>query len=397
MDLRSHYPYSLMNNGLVAAYPSLPHNVTADVAVIGAGISGALVAYALKDDASCVVIDRRHAGMGSTAASTSLLQYEIDTPITKLQHMVGLEHAVRSYMLCSDSIFRLQEISGEVGNPFALVPSLQYASYNKHVADLHDEYQLRRKHGFDIRWLTDTDMERLYGFRAPAAVLSEAGASVDAYMLTHLLLQHCAQAGHAVFDNTTVTRITHGKGRVVLHTDTGHTVSARRLVIACGYESLQYIPKQVATIHSTYAFVTEPFCAKDFWHRRSLIWETKMPYLYMRVTDDDRIIAGGLDDNFYNPHHRDALVKRKAALLARKVNKLFPAINTRPDFSWAGAFAATKDGLPYIGMYHGIPNTYFALGFGGNGITFSVVAADIIRDGVLGRKNRDAKLFGFDR
>jgi len=72
-------------------------------------------------------------------------------------------------------------------------------------------------------------------------------------------------------------------------------------------------------------------------------------------------------------------------------------IPLKPDFSWAGAFATTKDGLPYIGTIPERPNTYFALGFGGNGITFSVIAAEILRDLIQGKKNENAKLFMFNR
>jgi glycine/D-amino acid oxidase-like deaminating enzyme len=64
---------------------------------------------------------------------------------------------------------------------------------------------------------------------------------------------------------------------------------------------------------------------------------------------------------------------------------------------WAGTFAETADGLPYIGTVPEFPHGYFALGYGGNGITFSLVAARIIRDAFTGRPNADAGLFGFER
>lgn len=72
-------------------------------------------------------------------------------------------------------------------------------------------------------------------------------------------------------------------------------------------------------------------------------------------------------------------------------------INLKADFSWAGAFGVTKDGLPYIGAIPERPHTYFALGYGGNGITFSVIAAEIIRDMLLKKKNENAHLFDFNR
>ena len=40
---------------------------------------------------------------------------------------------------------------------------------------------------------------------------------------------------------------------------------------------------------------------------------------------------------------------------------------------------------------------WLALGYGGNGITFSLIAANLIRDGILGRKNSDEEVFGFGR
>ncbi len=49
------------------------------------------------------------------------------------------------------------------------------------------------------------------------------------------------------------------------------------------------------------------------------------------------------------------------------------------------------------GPYKLLPNSYFSLGFGGNGITFSLIAAEIITDMLLGKENADAKIFAFER
>ena len=87
----------------------------------------------------------------------------------------------------------------------------------------------------------------------------------------------------------------------------------------------------------------------------------------------------------------------KAKALEQAFRKLFPAIHFRTDFKWAGTFASTKDGLPYIGCLPNKPHTYFALGFGGNGITFSVLAAQIITRMALGLQDDDARLFNFNR
>ena len=66
-------------------------------------------------------------------------------------------------------------------------------------------------------------------------------------------------------------------------------------------------------------------------------------------------------------------------------------------YPWAGTFAETKDGLAYIGSVPDFPRYLFALGFGGNGITYGAIAAEIIRDQLLQRPNAAARLFRFDR
>ena len=150
-------------------------------------------------------------------------------------------------------------------------------------------------------------------------------------------------------------------------------------------------------LDATYAIASEPFSENKFWYKNALIWETATPYLYLRTTSDNRILMGGKDIPFSNPDKRDSLLIQKAKSLEQSFSKLFPGMLFKTDFKWAGTFASTKDGLPYIGSIPQRPNTYFALGFGGNGITFSAVAANIIKDLLMGKKNRDAALFRFDR
>jgi glycine/D-amino acid oxidase-like deaminating enzyme len=184
---------------------------------------------------------------------------------------------------------------------------------------------------------------------------------------------------------------------VELLTGDNKRIKARKLVIACGYESQRYIPKPIQDLRSTFVIISEPHGKKEFWYKNSLIWETKNPYLYLRTSSDNRILVGGKDISSSDPLKRDKLLYSKAKFLERSFSRLFPAIPFRTDFKWAGSFASTKDGLPYIGSIVQRPHTYFALGLGGNGITFSVIAAKIIRDMLIGKKNDDGKIFSFDR
>jgi glycine/D-amino acid oxidase-like deaminating enzyme len=400
MNLRSPYPYWLLRHGIINSYPSLTTDLKTEIVIMGAGISGALVANQLcQEGYKVVIVDRRHAAMGSTAASTSLLQYEIDKPLHELIDLVGEKKAVKSYLLCRQAIFDIKKMCERLGDPafFSQKPSFQFASFNKHVAALEKEYAAREQAGFSVQWLDQKTILKKFGFSKPAGILSVDGAETDAYKITHSLLEKWMPKGLQVYDNTEVAGIRHHKREVELITADKKKIRCKKLIIACGYESQQYIPKKVQELQATYAICSEPYTQKKFWYRNSLIWETARPYLYLRTTNDNRILIGGKDIPYSNPAKRDALINQKADSLQKSFSKIFPGIPFKTDFKWAGTFASTKDGLPYIGSIRQRPHTYFALGFGGNGITFSAIAANMIRDILAGKKNADADIFSFDR
>lgn len=400
MDLQSGYPYSLIRYGLPYDYPRLNGNIRTDVAVIGGGISGALTAYRLAEAGiPCIVLDARTIGLGSTCASTSLLQYEIDMPLCRLTEMIGAEGAGAAYTLCAQAIDALEQICRRVRcDLFERRHSLFLASYKKDIALLEAEYDARRRLGLKVALWDSSTVEKHMGFTAPAAIYSSKGAQVDAYMLTHALHQYNLRKQVQVYDRTPVVGMDHTSRGVTLRTAQGHRVKARNVVVATGYEALQYVKEPVLQLRSTYAVVSENLSPQpQYWHRNCLIWETKDPYLYLRTTPDHRIMVGGRDEPFYDPQRRDRLIAGKARALARDVKARFPQIPFVPEFRWAGTFGSTADGLPYIGAYRRMPHTYFALGFGGNGITFSEIAAGIVRDLILGKKSPYARIFSFER
>ncbi|RDI07000.1 NAD(P)/FAD-dependent oxidoreductase [Flavobacterium sp. AG291] len=397
MTLKAGYPFWLIKDGLPFTFPKLDHDIETEVVIIGAGISGALVRYHLINAGiNCVTVDARTIGLGSTSASTSLLQYEIDVPLYRLTEMIGKEKAERAYKLCGEAIDKLGKITKNRGvKYFEKKKSLYYATFKKDVSWLKKEYETRKDAGFKVRYLEADELEKEFGFKGYGAILSDQAAQTNAYMLTHCLLQH--KYDNDIYDRTEITDIKHSKQGVVLKTESGYTLKAKKLVYATGYEVVDFIDKKIVDLLSTYAVVSEQYNERDFWKDDVLIWNTANPYLYLRTTPDNRVLVGGRDENFSNPAKRDKLINKKTKQLAADVNKLFPHLKFKPEFSWAGTFGTTKDGLPYIGPYDKLPNSYFALGFGGNGITFSLIAAEIITDLILGKPNKDLELFNFDR
>jgi glycine/D-amino acid oxidase-like deaminating enzyme len=110
MDLRFGHPFWLLKNGLLVDYPSLKHDESCEVAVIGGGITGALVAHHLaQEGVETVLVDKQDIGAG-----TALLQYEIDTELHELIGLVGESHAIRSYRLGLEAIETVERLGDEL-------------------------------------------------------------------------------------------------------------------------------------------------------------------------------------------------------------------------------------------------------------------------------------------
>jgi len=399
MDLKSGYPFWLVKNGLPYDYAKLESSVKTDIVILGGGVSGALTAYYLvKAGLDVTVIDARSIGLGSTCASTALLQYEIDTPLHELIEKIGTNGAVRSYELCSYAIDRIESITQKLGyKDFQRKKSLLFTAHKKDIPFLQKEYAVRKEHGFKVKYLENDVVNKNYGFNADA-ILSQQGAQIDAYTFTHALHQQSKKKGLRIFDRTPITDIQHHDKNVTLKTENGHTIQAKKIIYATGYEVVNFLDKKVVDLQSTYAVVSEQNNSmKECWKDDVLMWNTADPYLYMRTTSDRRMLIGGRDEDFYNPTRRDKLIDSKTKQLIKDFNNLYPDKPFKPEFSWTGTFGITKDGLPFIGTYKKLPNSYFALGFGGNGITFSLIAAEIITDLITGKKNKDAEIFSFER
>ncbi len=400
MELVAGYPFWLIRDGLLYSYPKLLENKKCDVLIIGGGISGALTAWHLiQAGIECILVDSRTIGLGSTCASTSLLQYELDIPLHKLKKAIGEYKATRAYHLCADAIDKLINIMHDVNYAgFQKRKSLFFSTHYRQKKFMQDEYIARKTAGFGVEMLSEEELHKNYNLEATYGILSEKGATTDVYSFTHEILQCCIRKGLKVFDRTQIKSIDYGKKEVISKTKEDCVIAARYVVNATGYEVINFIGKKIVDLDCTYAIISESEAEKnEMWKDKIMMWNTDDPYLYMCCASENRVIVGGRDESFINLKTMHAWLGKKSSLLEKDFAALFPGCSIKTEFAWSGVFGKTKDSLPYIGNYFKTPRTFYALGFGGNGITFSLVAAEMITDLLLGRKNRDADIFSFAR
>jgi glycine/D-amino acid oxidase-like deaminating enzyme len=399
--VRSGEAYWLLRNGIGDAGTELTESIDCDIAIVGAGITAALVADALiATGRRIVVLDARDVAQGSTAASTALLQYEIDSHLIDLVRMLGAEPAMRAYLACAASFSLLEkrfpELLPHAG--YERRPSLYLASDEKAVDTLRAELNARRNIGLACEWLESDELRRRFGCQRPGGILSALGAQVDPYRLARALFAGAARHGVRLFARTKVAEIVGEPAAMQVRTAAGHTVTAAQVVVCAGYESLDFLPYDVAEVNNTFALVTEPLANRAWIDTLPLIWESARPYLYMRGTPDGRLLIGGADVPFKNAVARDLLLPRQVRRLQQQYGELLGAELPPVAYAWAGSFAETRDGLPYIGRVPGLdPRLQFALCYGGNGITYSVHAGDMIRAGIEGRAHALDEVFGFGR
>ena len=374
----------------------LTHDIETDVLVVGAGISGALVAEALSKDHRVVIVDRRGPVRGSTPASTALVEYAIDTPLTHLARKIGSADAARAWRR---SHLALHSLYGRTQTLQIKCDAIQrdtlYLAGNVLNADgLEKEAEARRAIGFETDLLSRTHLKARFGINRPAALLSHGDFTLDPRRLTGGYLRAAIGNRARLYSPVEVTEIETSRSGVTAATAKGPVIRARHVIFATGYEVPNFVPPDGHKVESTYAIATKPQRSR-LWPGEALIWEASDPYLYMRTTADGRVICGGEDEEFSDAETRDVLIAKKARAIGRKLEKLFPAIDATPEFAWAGAFGTTGTGLPRIGEVPGKKNVWAILGFGGNGITYSRIAADVVSAALAGRADPDADLYSF--
>ena len=390
--------------GRAPTFPAWRGTGSADIAIVGGGITGCAAALLFaRAGASVVLLEAARIGRGSTAASTALLMQEPDVDLLPLSARYGTSTARRIWRCSRDAVEDMQRVLADLDAPFVRArPSVYFTRDPSKAGALRQEAAERRRAGLSAAWLDASRVQTLTGLDAAGAILSKGNAEADPYRACLAFARGAVREGARLHERSAVRRVAGTRNGVTLHLRCGATVRAGWAVVATGYATPAFEPLAARfRMMNTYVIATERIPAQL---RRRLglggvmMWDTERPYHYLRWTPDHQLLFGGLDRPRLPRATRPAALRARAARLAAELAGLYPALaDTGLDYAWEGLFATTPDGLPYIGPHRRYPRQLFALGYGGNGMTLGFLAAQAIVRMAQGTPTRDDLLFGFGR
>ena len=385
-------------------YPLFRGRSVSDVVIVGGGITGALVALTFaREGIPVILLEADCVGCGSTAASSALLLQEPDRGLADLTGRYGRAASRRIWELGRDGVRGLVRTLHRHRTACGLVErdAIYYATTPRAFHRLRAEFHLRARAGFAGEWLTAGAVRHATGVAARGAIRTSGNAQFDPYKACLGLMRVAASTGAAIYERSPVTHIHHANGRVRIHTRHGH-IDASRVVIATGYATRHFRPLAVRfRMYRTYVLATRPLTdrqRRDVGLGNIMVWDTDRPYHYARWTPEHRLLLGGADRPIRPGQTRSRVFMAATRELRADFERLLPALaGIEIEAAWEGLFALTPDSLPYVGPHRNYPGHLFALGYGGNGMTFGSLAARLLLEHWRGEHGADHRLFRFSR
>jgi len=385
-------------------FPKLTSKIEADVVIVGGGITGAALAWRFADAGVRVaLVEAASVGRGSTAASTALLMQEPDEDLAELTRRYGRVRAHRIWQLSLRATREFVATLTRLRIRCDLVrrDSIYYATTTDDAGRLRDEHRRRVAAGLDARWLNGAALRRAVGFDGSGAIRTRGNAQVDPFAACIGLIHAARRAGARVFEHSPVEALRPSSRDILAQTPRG-AIRADRVIVATGYATPYFKPLLARfRMLNTYVLATRPLTPEERRHigpGAVMLWDMERPYHYARWTSDHRLILGGRDRAVVHGRSRRRALDEGTRGVRADFTRLYPALaDVEIDYRWEGLFATTPDGLPYIGPHRRYPRHLFALGYGGNGMTFGFLASRLLLDWYRGDRSTDHALFAFSR
>jgi glycine/D-amino acid oxidase-like deaminating enzyme len=342
---------------------------------------GAAVAVRLtREGFDTAILEARRVTAGATGRSAGMVLAGLPGHYSWAASVYGRRRAYQLWALTTGGRDRLIQVAKRLGIPIERTGSLALAVDEEEADMLWESAKLLREDGFDASFSLTDPLDR--GFRG--ALHRPGDVTVDAGALTRALL---VAEGVVVHEGTEVHALEPAGDdiRIWAH---GRTVLCKAVVLAVnGYAALvhPYLAENVAPVRSHVCTVELP---RGILHDQPCTFAHGKTFL--RPLPDGRLLIGGWSQQ--GPS-RDQGAPR--GTLMDLTSGHFPEVDLNGLDRWSEVMGFTSDGLPLLGALPGLPQAYFAVGFGGRGLSWAFVAAERLVEAML--NDADLGLLSADR
>lgn len=393
-DAAPRYWTSLSESGLPVERS--PRSRSYDAIIVGAGLTGALIADGLSSRGLCLlVIDRRMPVSAGTAGSTAILRCGLPGGLARSSEALGSSIAEHLWHRTEQAVERLLATVAELGVDCGLERrrSLHLGTSEQDAEALEAETALRNMAGIRSQFLTKTQLLAQYGLDSHGALLAPMAAVLNPVQLANALLLRAARRGTDIVANMEILEATQSGGRVHLLTSDGDFLSAGEALFCTGSEVPDGVMPQAERQVPVTSLVTRPGLDLPHWLDRCVVSRGTEDELALRTTADGRLMAhrlAGTEDRKDWPHALPG--PHPVGNLAAEVSALLGVDLGEPDWCWTDHLPGRPFGLPLLTPLASVPQAQAVLGHGANGIVFSKMAADMVLAALEGRPDPDQAL-----
>jgi glycine/D-amino acid oxidase-like deaminating enzyme len=397
---------SLARPSRAAAKPvnALKGKLTADVVVIGGGLTGCAAAYALANAGLVVVlVEAETLTSGATGRGMGAILPTPDLGLGAAMSSAGARAAKVSFMEVQRSAKELSSVLARlrVKCETASTDLLINAPFTNDAAQLKKEVAARKAAKLDGVWVPPPTSRSLLVTETQGAMRLRDAFTIDPVKAARGFADAAVKKGarlieHALVKKTTFTR------KVVTVVLDGATITATGVVVATGEPGKVFhqLQRHVRTTHG-YAVVTDPLSAamrEAAGPRKSIYTEFTESPRWLRWLPDGRALFTGLAGPEPLPALRDKAVLQRTNQLMYELSLRYPDISGLPPaFGWDLPVVTTADGLPWIGPHRNYPFHFFAMAFGWHGEAWAWVAAQAAVRHFTGKATKEDALLGFAR
>jgi len=384
-------------------YPRFRGELTADVVIVGGGLTGCATAQACAAAGMKVVLlERDRVGQGSSGRSPGLLLPDPGPAFRDVTSAHGLRaarHAFETWRrgaIEGAALLRRLKITCSV-EPRQLV--VVAAPGDEKL--FRKEYEAREAAGLEFAWLSKKQAKSALNVDSPVGVRMRDGFTLDPYRACLGMADVARRRKAAVFERSLVKKVHFTQKHVDVTTD-GGLIHAGTIVVATGSATPEFRPlRRHFKRREMYQVLTEPPAAtvrRQLGHRDLILRDAQVPPHRMRWMGDDRPLLAGADkDETPEKMHAAVRVQRTGQLMYELL-MTYPAISgLQPEYGWETSYGETADGLMYIGPHRNYPRHLFALGGARDSVTGSFLAARILLRALQGKPDKNDRVFGWAR